>query len=138
MPLTAATDTVSIKIQFAVSAGQAQSRCVFSGVLIMRNCSRIGRRHSKNSHELAILHIKKKKHSPVLNILSVPTESNPSLYAVGDSSDFCKLTGNWSFKHGSAIQQVGWYFRVTHTLRMLSARGINHSKTQCLSDDKIG
>lgn len=72
--------------------------------------------HSKNSHELAFLCIKR---SLALDILSVPTEPNPRPYAVGDSSDFCKLMGNWSFKHGYAIQQVGWYFRVTHTLRML-------------------
>lgn len=69
---------------------------------------------SKNSHELAFLCI---THIHTLAILYVPTEPNPRLYAVGDSSDFCKLMANYSFKHGSAIQQVGWYFRFrqTHT-----------------------
>lgn len=67
---------------------------------------------SKNSHELAFLCI---RNIFTLAILYVPTEPNPRLYAVGDSSDFCKLMANWSFKHGSAIQQVGWYFRLRHT-----------------------
>lgn len=90
---------------------------------------------SKNSHELAFLCI---RHIHTLAILYVPTEPNPRLYAVGDSSDFCKLMANYSFKHGSAIQQVGWHFRLrhTHTLRMLSTQGINHSETHCMADNK--
>lgn len=123
MPLTAACTSVSIKIQFAVSAGRAGSRRACSAAVEMRDsqcCSRntckpmrvkMGRRgHLENSYEIVFLRIQITRcwDQQIICPLRAKSEDVHSGWLESFLQAYGKLR---TFQH-DFVGKVWWYFRV--------------------------